>query len=110
MEVRRDRTKLLRILGSKFQRAHYERNIGTIRPVLFESEEHGASGSLGGDPEGKMLGYTDNYIRVSAPFHTAFVNRMVSAQLVRINGDGHMEADLEPHRQHAFTSADHFII
>ncbi len=100
MEVRRDRTKQLRILGSKLQRAHYERHTGTVRPVLFETGDHHISGSRGGDPEGEirdpegtMLGYTDNYIRVSVPYDTSRANTITSARLDRINGDGHMEAD-----------------
>ncbi len=80
MEVRRERTKQLRILSSKFQRAHYERNIGATRNVLFESEE----------TEGLMHGYTDNYIRVSIPYDVALANAVVPVQLHRINGDGHM--------------------
>ena len=92
MDVRRERTKQLRILGSKFQRAHYERHAGTTRPVLFETEEHSTSGSRSGDPEGEMLGYTDNYIRVTAAYDASLTNTTASSRLDRINGDGHMEA------------------
>jgi threonylcarbamoyladenosine tRNA methylthiotransferase MtaB len=84
MEARRERTKQLRILSSKFQRAHYERNIGSTRNVLFESEE----------TEGFMHGYTDNYIRVSIPYDAALANTIVPVQLQRINGDGHMTASV----------------
>ena len=111
MEIRRERTKQLRILGSKLQRAHYERHIGTARSVLFESEEHGASGSRlrlreaasaeqgaetpaeekAEESHGSMHGYTDNYIRVAAPFDPSLVNTIVPVQLGRINGDGHSE-------------------
>ena len=80
MEVRRERTKQLRILSTKFQRAHYERHFGTTRPVLFEADNN----------EGHMHGYTDNYIRVSAVFDTSAVNTIVPVELQRINGEGHM--------------------
>jgi threonylcarbamoyladenosine tRNA methylthiotransferase MtaB len=82
MEVRRERTKQLRILGSKLQRAHYERHLGTTRPVLFElgDAQHAAT----------MEGYTDNYIRVTMPYHAAMVNTIVPVTLGRINGDGHV--------------------
>lgn len=80
MEERRERTKQLRILGSKFQRAHYERHIGTVRPVLLEAE----------NVNGLMHGYTDNYIRVSMPYSTELLNAIVPVCLERINGDGHM--------------------
>ena len=95
MDVRRERTKQLRILGSKFQRAHYERNIGGSRPVLWEAE----------NVEGTMLGYTDNYIRVSTPYDASLTNTLSYAQLDRINGDGHMEPIPVLHRKQAFTSA-----
>lgn len=80
MEVRRDRTKQLRILGSKLQRAHYERHADTVRPVLFESE----------NIDGMMHGYTDNYIRVAMPYTAALTNAVVPVRSERINGDGHM--------------------
>jgi threonylcarbamoyladenosine tRNA methylthiotransferase MtaB len=80
MQVRRERTKQLRILGSKLQRAHYERNSGEVRPVLWEAE----------NVDGSMLGYTDNYIRVTIPFHGEVVNTIAHIQLGNINGDGHM--------------------
>lgn len=84
METRRERTKQLRILSSKLQRAHYERHIGTGRTVLFEAEEI----------DGRMLGYTDNYLRVSAPFEAALVNSVVPVWLSRVSSDGCIDATL----------------
>ena len=80
MEVRRERTKQLRILGSKLQRAHYERNIGSTRPVLWETE----------NVDGSMLGYTDNYIRAIAPYDPSLKNTISSTQLDRMDGNSHM--------------------
>ena len=90
MEVRRKRTKQLRILSSKMQRAFYERHMGTIREVLFEIGEDGA---MRGDP--MMEGYSDNYIRVVMPYDAALVNSIVPVALNKINGEGHMEGSLE---------------
>ena len=84
MEVRRERTKQLRTLGSKLQRAFYDRHIGTTRAVLFEVEEN----------EGEMLGFTDNYVRVAAPYDPALVNTIIPVELGRINGDGHIQATM----------------
>lgn len=86
MEVRRERTKQLRILGSKLQRAFYGKHLGATRPVLLEAEE----------AEGHMLGFTDNYIRVSLPYDTSLVNKIVAVTLDRINGDGHMAGTIDP--------------
>ncbi len=85
MEQRRERTKQLRILGSKLQRAHYERHIGSLRPVLLEAEE----------TDGRLLGYSDNYVRVSLPFDPALVNTVAWVRLNRIDADGHAEGSLE---------------
>jgi len=85
METRRERTKQLRILSSKLQRAHCDRHLGTVRNVLLESEE----------VDGRMLGYTDNYLRVSLPYDEALVNNIVPVQLTRINGDGLVDGAVE---------------
>lgn len=99
MEMRRERTKQLRILGSKLQRAHYERHINTERSVLIEADEH----------EGRLCGYTDNYIRVSLPTEPGLANSVVVARLDRLNGDGQMEGDHIPSvSRHSFS--DHLLI
>ena len=81
VNIRRERTKQLRILSTKLQRAFYERHAGTARPVLFEHEDH----------DGTMLGFTDNYVRVSMPFNPSAVNNVIPVVIGRINGDGHCE-------------------
>lgn len=88
MAERRERTKQLRILGSKLQRAHYERHLGTVRPVLFE---------LGDGEEGHIEGYTDNYIRVALPYDATLVNTIAPVHLQRINGDGHATGVVNMH-------------
>lgn len=86
MPIRRERTKRLRILGTRLQRAFYEQHLGSDREVLFESEAI----------DGMMSGYADNYIRVSTPFDPALSNAIRSVRLDRIDGDGHVRcADLE---------------
>ncbi|MBL0126487.1 MAG: tRNA (N(6)-L-threonylcarbamoyladenosine(37)-C(2))-methylthiotransferase MtaB [Flavobacteriales bacterium] len=90
MEIRRERTRQLRILSSKLQRAFYERHTGSERPVLFEAGEGAGSSPSSGDPAEMMHGYTDNYIRVALPYSTDLVNRIVPVELGRINGDGHI--------------------
>ena len=81
INIRRDRTKQLRILSTKLQRAFYEKHAGSTRPVLFELEDH----------DGSMLGFTDNYVRVTMPFDPSAVNEVIPVVIGRINGDGHCE-------------------
>ncbi|HQW41811.1 MAG TPA: hypothetical protein PK149_11625, partial [Flavobacteriales bacterium] len=49
--------------------------------VLFEHEDH----------DGTMLGFTDNYVRVSMPFNPSAVNKVIPVVIGRINSDGHCE-------------------
>lgn len=85
MNIRRERTKQLRILGTKLQRAFYERHKEDTRPVLFEYGDE-ASGA----PQDQLFGYTDNYIRVALPFDPQLMNTVASVELGAMNGDGHM--------------------
>lgn len=80
MEMRRERTKQLRILSNKLQRAFYQKHLGTTRDVLFEAEEN----------EGHMLGFTDNYLRVTMPYDAELVNRIAPVELNSIDGEGHI--------------------
>jgi threonylcarbamoyladenosine tRNA methylthiotransferase MtaB len=113
METRRERTKQLRILSNKLQRAFYQKHLGTTRNVLFEAEEHlGTSAGSperapavhGTDPAGaaardsseaiQMLGFTDNYLRVTMPYDPALVNRIVPIELASIDGEGHIKGSI----------------
>jgi threonylcarbamoyladenosine tRNA methylthiotransferase MtaB len=67
VEVRHERNKLLRNLSYKKQTFFNSKFEGTVRPVLFEGE----------NKNGMMEGYTDNYIRVKAPWQADFINKVV---------------------------------
>ena len=95
MAERRERTKQLRMLSHKLQRAHYERHAGEVRPVLFEAEAH----------DERMLGFTDNYLRVSLPYDPALVNEVVPVSLEHIDGDGHYTGQV-----HELAPSDHLIL
>lgn len=126
MDVRRERTKQLRILSNKLQRAFYQRHLGTSRSVLFEvgdgldhtsNTSTGSSQTSAGSPERNpagtalraagsppssgdttevyMLGFTDNYLRVSLPYDPVLVNTIVPVTLERIDGDGHIAGCVE---------------
>ena len=98
MEVRRERTKQLRILSSKLQRSFYERNLGSTRAVLFEHGDEAVHAT-------SMEGYTDNYLRVSHPYDPTLVNMIVPVTLERITGDGQFTGPVG-----AFRSSDLLII
>jgi threonylcarbamoyladenosine tRNA methylthiotransferase MtaB len=52
-----------------------EKQIGQTRTVLFESS----------DKNGFMYGFTENYIKIKAPYDARLVNRMVSMRINKEN-------------------------
>lgn len=82
MEKRNERTKILRLISDKKKRAFYSEFERTTRNVLWEAQED----------EGKMFGFTDNYIRVYTPYNAGSVNQITSAQLLTANADLEVEA------------------
>jgi threonylcarbamoyladenosine tRNA methylthiotransferase MtaB len=77
-KVKQERSKMLRILSEKKCRSFYEQHLGKTFTVLFEAEEM----------EGKMNGFTENYIKVEAPYDPLLVNELVQVQLIDINENG----------------------
>ncbi len=76
--VRSKRSKMLRGLSVKKRRAFYESQLGTERTVLFESE----------NKEGYIHGFTENYVKVKAPWNPELVNTLNKVQLTEIDEDG----------------------
>ncbi len=68
---RNRRNKLLRNLSYEKMAVFSNKFSGNSRPVLFESLQK----------NGMMQGYTDNYIRVSAPFRNDWENQVISWKL-----------------------------
>ncbi|MGB1314422.1 MAG: tRNA (N(6)-L-threonylcarbamoyladenosine(37)-C(2))-methylthiotransferase MtaB [Chitinophagales bacterium] len=84
MNVRRERSKMLRSLSLKKKRAFYERFVGETRPVLFESK----------DDEGNLIGFTDNYIKVCVQTNETLENEIRLVKLDEISKLGYMKATL----------------
>lgn len=81
LKVRHQRNERLRMLSEKKRRFFYEQFVGQTRPVLFEKSEQ----------QGRIMGFTDNYIKVVAPFEEKWVNQILPARLQAVNADGFME-------------------
>ncbi|WP_224483635.1 tRNA (N(6)-L-threonylcarbamoyladenosine(37)-C(2))-methylthiotransferase MtaB [Robertkochia aurantiaca] len=77
-KVRAKRSKMLRGLSAKKRRAFYEQQLGTRRTVLFEGE----------NKKGYVHGFTENYVKVKAPWDPALVNTLREVELSRIDDDG----------------------
>lgn len=81
--VRSKRSKMLRGLSVKKRRAFYESQIGTTRTVLFEGE----------NKEGYIHGFTENYVKVKAPWNPELVNTLHKVELTKIDEDGLVRFD-----------------
>lgn len=81
--VRNDRSKMLHILSDKKKRAFYERNINRKDTVVFEKNEE----------NGMMFGFTENYIKIKAPFNPMMVNQTADVQLTELDKDGIMKVE-----------------
>ena len=81
---RADRSKQLRILSNKLQRAFYEKYLNTEHTALFEQE----------DKDGFLLGFTDNYIKIKISFGADYRRTKQQVKLLEIDDDGIMKAEL----------------
>ncbi|MEL4307646.1 tRNA (N(6)-L-threonylcarbamoyladenosine(37)-C(2))-methylthiotransferase MtaB [Joostella sp. CR20] len=82
-KVRAKRSKMLRGLSAKKRRAFYESQLNTQRTVLFEGE----------NKEGYIYGFTENYVKVKAPWNPALVNTLQEVTLTKIDEDGMVRFD-----------------
>jgi len=81
---RADRSKQLRILSNKLQRAFYEKYLDTEHTALFEQD----------NKEGYLFGFTDNYIKIKIPFQSSICRAKKQVRLIAIDDDGIMKAEL----------------
>ena len=77
-KIRHKRSKMLRGLSAKKRRAFYESQLGNALTVLFEGE----------NKEGYIHGFTENYVKVKAPWDPALVNTLHDVRLTEIDLDG----------------------
>ena len=82
--LRHERTRTVRQLSLKKQRAHWEQFIGTVRPVLFEHAEE----------EGLRFGFTPEYVRVAAPAEAVVPNALTAVRLEAVHAVGHVTCSL----------------
>ncbi len=85
MKKRNERSKMLRILSEKKRRKFYTENLGKTFTVLFEEDVE----------NGKIHGFTENYIRVAVKYDPMLINELKLLTLDQINDQGNVEA-LEP--------------
>ncbi len=70
-KVRKERTHKLRRVSEQKRFEFDSRFLGTVRPVLMEQEIN----------DGRIFGWTDNYIRVSLPHDPSLINKIIYCRL-----------------------------
>lgn len=78
---RKRRNKMMRILSEKKRQAFYQTQLGSTQKVLWEHD----------NKEGKMFGFTENYVKVQTEFDLSLVNQTQLVELTRINHNGNVE-------------------
>lgn len=71
---RNKRSKMLRILSEKKRHHFYETQLGNKRPILLENNVS----------EGKMTGFTDNYVKVETAYDPLLTNKIINGHLFKI--------------------------
>jgi len=84
VEIRKKRTKMLRILSEKKLHQFYSQNLGQEREVLFEGHVN----------DGWQYGHTDNYVRVRIPSDEIRKNTMYTVRLNSINSEGTVDGEI----------------
>ena len=76
--IRAKRSKMLRGLSAKKRNAFYESQLSKEKTVLFESD----------NKQGYIHGFTENYVKVKAPWDPSLVNTLHKVKLTKIDVDG----------------------
>ncbi|MFT5642290.1 MAG: threonylcarbamoyladenosine tRNA methylthiotransferase MtaB [Cyclobacteriaceae bacterium] len=81
LNIRTNRSKMLRTLSEKKKRFFYESQVGKQGSVLFEDDVH----------DGVMEGFTSNYIRVKAKYDPVLINELKEIVMVAVDENTLME-------------------
>lgn len=84
IDERKKRNKMLRILSEKKKMEFYRNQLGSRHSVLWEAD----------NKNGKIEGYTENYVRVQTNYDENLVNKKMDVDLVYINPNGIVEAQI----------------
>jgi len=77
----KQRSLMLHHLSENKHKNYYLQNIGKEAMVLFENQ----------NIKGKMVGFTENYIKVESTYNKAFINKIIKVSLQSILENGNME-------------------
>lgn len=85
-QIRKKRNKMLRILSEKKRMAFYRSQLGKTHTVIWESD----------NKNGKMHGFTENYVKVETDFDENLINVSETVELTELNVAGVVEVTRIP--------------
>lgn len=83
MQVRKNRSNILQNLSLKKKKLFYQTHLQNPRKVLWEQS----------NKNGKMNGFTDNYIKVETDFDASLINKITSEYLFEFAESGNIAVD-----------------
>jgi threonylcarbamoyladenosine tRNA methylthiotransferase MtaB len=84
MKERKNRTQQYIKLSDEKLNSFYNRHLGSVHTVLFESKTD----------HGKISGFSENYIKVEIPYQKNLINELVRVKLLSVQSNGHVSADI----------------
>lgn len=84
--IRKQRNNMLRILSEKKRLAFYQSQLGSTQKVLWEAD----------NKNGKIQGFTENYIKVETDFDEDLINQTEIVDLAFLNTNGFVEIAKKP--------------
>lgn len=85
IEDRKRRTQMYINLSEKKLRAFNEKHLGTVNMVLFEDQKN----------KKKIVGFTENYIKVETQYNQNLVNQLKKVQLKSILPNGNVSVEIK---------------
>ena len=82
--IKEKRSKILHELSEKKRISFYGSQIGTIANVLFEAKNY----------NGRMSGYTGNYIKVEKTFNMNDIGSVLNVRLMEMNENGNVDVEV----------------
>ena len=80
----RERSKIIQQLAEEKKEKFYRQHLGETRKVLFENESY----------NGRMQGFTGNYIKVETDFSHTLQGRIMEVRLKEINDQGNVTGEM----------------
>jgi len=84
IEIRKQRSKIMHQIAKEKEITFHSQHINTVREVLFEAQNN----------NGKMYGFTDNYIKIEVTFDKSLINKTKKVYLEKMTDSGFVKGKI----------------